>query len=73
MDEKASRRFICCKCSVCMCEVVCVRACEAYHVPSMELCSVGGIFSVYLCLRIGLALLLKLHSLPLHLLAVSPV
>lgn len=24
MDEKASRRFICCKCSVCMCMVVCV-------------------------------------------------
>lgn len=34
MDEKASRRFICCKCSVCMCEVVCVRACEACRVPA---------------------------------------
>lgn len=73
MDEKASRCFICCKCSVCMCEVVCVRACEAYCVPSTELRSVGDTFSIYLCLRVGPTLLLKLPSLPLHLLAVSPV
>lgn len=53
VDEKASRRFICCKRSVCLCEVVCVRACEAYRVPSMELCSVGDTFSINLCLRVG--------------------
>lgn len=38
MDEKASRCLICCKCSVCVC--------EAYCVPSMELCSVRGLFSL---------------------------
>lgn len=52
MDEKASRCFICCKCSVCMCMVLCVCACmrtllcEAYHVPNMQLCSVRGLFSL---------------------------
>lgn len=73
MDEEASGCFVCCKCSVCMCEVVCVRACEAYCVPSMELHSVGDNFSIYLFLRVGPALLLKLPCLPLHLLADSPV